>query len=213
MKELESKKRPGSMSVVQLEVTSEESRSAAVKHVTEHFGRLDILVNNAGIIAPEGLSMIDTLRRTFETNAFAQVLMTQAFLPLLKASKTSTPRLVYVSSDLGSVTLRRDTTYQHYRVPATPYRMSKAALDMLAACNEEEFSRTEGCEKIKVYVFNPGYTVTNLSGTGEKGIEERKRFGAGRAEDSGVALADICMGKRDEDQKNGMVNKEGWFPW
>lgn len=91
--------------------------------------------------------------------------------------------------------------------------MSKAALDMLAACNEEEFGRTDRLEHVKVYVFNPGYTVSNLSGTGSEGVEFRKKTGAGPPEDSAKALVDICNGRRDADAAKGMVNKEGWAPW
>ncbi|KAF2098958.1 NAD(P)-binding protein [Rhizodiscina lignyota] len=210
LKQLESKKEPGSMSPLQLDITSQDSIDNAVKHVTDHFGRVDVLINNAGIIAFES-TLIENLRKTFETNIFAPMLITYAFLPLLEASKAATPRLVYVSSDLGSVTLRRDPSYQHYKVPSTPYRMSKASLDMLAACNEEEFARTKGAERIKVYVFNPGYTVSNLSGP--EGVEIRKSRGAASPEDSGVALVDISMGKRDADQEKGMINKKGWYPW
>jgi short-subunit dehydrogenase len=185
LKKLEGQQQPGSVLLQQLDITSKDSVTAAVEAIEKRFGRVDILISNAGIIVPDPKDLLDHLWRTFETNTFAQALMTEAFLPLLKASQASTPRLIYVSSDWI----------------------------LLAACNEEEFDRTEGLKHVKVYVFNPGYTVSNLSGTGEKGVEERKQRGAGRPEDSAIALVNTATGRRDQDQERGMVNKEGWFPW
>ncbi|MBE7180273.1 MAG: hypothetical protein INR71_03530 [Terriglobus roseus] len=120
-----------------------------------------------------------------------------------------------MSSDLGSVTLRRDGGNYAYRVRDTEYRMSKAALNMLAACYEEQFAAAaDGLQRAKVYVFNPGYVVTNL--TGEAGVEMRKQTGAGDPRESARVLAEVTEGKRDEDQAKGMVNANSsasWFPW
>lgn len=76
-----------------------------------------------------------------------------------------------MSSDLRSITNRSDTSIWYYKVPGVAYRMSKAALNMLAVCN---YAELKGKRKgVKVWAFNPGYVVTNLSG--EKGVEERIR--------------------------------------
>ncbi|MDO5511353.1 SDR family oxidoreductase [Corynebacterium sp.] len=58
--------------VVECDVASEDSVSAAFEQVTSHFGALHLLVNNAGVPGPTGeLSTIDAgeWRRTFDTNA------------------------------------------------------------------------------------------------------------------------------------------------
>ena len=90
---------PGKMSSVTaagietltLDVQAEESLSscvAAVAKLTD--GSLDALVNNAGV----GLSMpvtdlsIEECRRMFDTNVWAPVLMTQAFLPMLMKARS-----------------------------------------------------------------------------------------------------------------------------
>jgi NAD(P)-dependent dehydrogenase (short-subunit alcohol dehydrogenase family) len=119
--------------------------------------------------------------------------VTETFLSLL--SKSRDGRLIYVSSDLGSITRRADPNDQYYKLPAVAYRMSKSALDMLMVCHHVELQE----KGIKVWAFNPGYVVTNLSGTGEAGIQERIKNGAGDASLSAKALADIVSGKRDQD--------------
>jgi NAD(P)-dependent dehydrogenase (short-subunit alcohol dehydrogenase family) len=65
----------------------------ARKLIEERFGRLDVLINNAGIGEPEDFQRtaenvsIETLRRTFETNFFGLVDLTQRLLPLLRRSE------------------------------------------------------------------------------------------------------------------------------
>ncbi|KAG1196346.1 hypothetical protein G6F35_013003 [Rhizopus arrhizus] len=72
---------------IQLDVTDAASIAEAVEQVRQRHGRLDILVNNAGIMienpaqAPSEQSL-DTWKRTFDTNVYALVAVTQAFLPL-----------------------------------------------------------------------------------------------------------------------------------
>ena len=107
-----------------------------------------MLINNAGIIS-RSASLIEQMRETFETNTFGPAVVTEAFLPLLEKSKDG--RLIYVSSDLGSITRRADPGDKYYKIPATTYRMSKAALDMLMVCHHAEL-RQKG---IKVWAFNP----------------------------------------------------------
>ena len=97
---------------LRLDVTDEASVAAAAAFVEKDAGRLDILVNNAGIAIddgpPSGVSM-DALRRTYETNVFGLVRVTQALLPLLRRSEAG--RIVNLSSGLGSLTLNSDPSW------------------------------------------------------------------------------------------------------
>ena len=193
----------GSLSLVQLDVTDKDSIEIAVKTIEESFGRIDTLINNAGI-SISGPSLIEQLRQTFETNTFGPAVVTEAFIPLLK--KSTQGRLIYVSSGLGSIELRTDKSHKYYRLPAMAYRMSKAALNMLTVCHEMEF----GEAGIKVFSFNPGYVVTNL--TGEHDRENRIKQGAGSAEVSAQTLLSIVDGRRDADVGK-FVYKDGVHPW
>jgi len=144
-----------------MDVSSQSSIETAFESHSSKYGRLDVLINNAGIISPAE-PFLGQLRETFETNTFGAAIVTETFKPLLEKSKD--PRLVNVSSDLGSITERGIKSNWNYSLPATAYRMSKAAMNMLTICTIADF-RAKGVE-IKAWAFNPGYCVTNLSGVG-----------------------------------------------
>jgi len=92
---------PG-VAALQLDVTdAEQIRDAA--HIVHESGLpLRGVVNNAGIVAPGPLEFlpIDDLRLQFEVNFFGAVAVTQAFLPMLRASKG---RLIFMSSVSGQI--------------------------------------------------------------------------------------------------------------
>jgi NAD(P)-dependent dehydrogenase (short-subunit alcohol dehydrogenase family) len=147
--------------LVVLDVTDADSVAAAAEQVTDEHGRLDILVNNAGIgsgtTKPSELPLAD-LRRVYETNVFGVVTVTNAFVPLLRRS--TAPRIVNVSSGLGSLTMMAasDQRWAALNVPA--YQSSKAALNALTLL----YSRELAPDGFRVNVVNPGYRATELGG-------------------------------------------------
>jgi NAD(P)-dependent dehydrogenase (short-subunit alcohol dehydrogenase family) len=146
-----------------LDVASAESIQKAVAEVTARFGRLDILVNNAGILldsmekAPSEQS-IKVWRETFDTNVFAVVEVTQAFLPLLKAAPAG--RIVNVSSLLGSVTNHSDPNSPIYNFKVPAYNVSKSAVNAWTVQLAYELRDT----KVKVNAVHPGYVKTDMNG-------------------------------------------------
>ena len=81
-----------------LDVTDEDSMTAAVARVVDEQGAVGVLINNAGYSqsgALETLPMAD-LRRQFETNVFGLVRMCQLVLPGMRAQHWG--RIVNVSS-------------------------------------------------------------------------------------------------------------------
>ncbi|KAH8896372.1 putative short chain dehydrogenase/reductase [Thozetella sp. PMI_491] len=197
----------GNISILQIDITDRESIDAAREHVETKFGKLDVLINNAGIMVTQPTDTLSNLRETFETNVFGTAVVTEAFEPLLK--KSATPLLVYVSSGQGSITNRLAPSYKWYKSRGDYYRMSKSALNMLAACHKVNFSEW-GC---RVCAFNPGFCVTNLSG--EVGRAMRIEHGARDARDPANALVKVVMGERDDDiEKSGIVDLDGGvLPW
>jgi NAD(P)-dependent dehydrogenase (short-subunit alcohol dehydrogenase family) len=97
---------------IKLDVTNAEDRTAAVKYLSDKFGKLDILINNAGVASSDGLQSRvsdvtdEDLMRVFQTNFFSVVSLTREVLPLLKKSPAG--RIVNLSSILGSLTLHAD---------------------------------------------------------------------------------------------------------
>jgi NAD(P)-dependent dehydrogenase (short-subunit alcohol dehydrogenase family) len=145
-----------------LDVTKKEDRAAAAAYLNDKFGRLDILINNAGIIeepagnGKAGTVSEDVIRRTFETNFFAQVALTQELLPLLK--KSDAGRIVNMSSILGSQALHADPQSPIYNSKTLPYDASKAALNSFTIHLAHELKDT----KIKVNSAHPGWVKTDM---------------------------------------------------
>jgi NAD(P)-dependent dehydrogenase (short-subunit alcohol dehydrogenase family) len=145
---------------LQLDVTDAASISAAAKEIDDTWGVLDILVNNAGIGAWDespSRSSVDTLRRTFETNLFGVIAVTNSLLPLLRRS--SAARIVNVSSDLGSIALTSDPGNPLYLLNGVAYPASKSALNMATMQYAKEFKDSS----IKINAVSPGYCATDLN--------------------------------------------------
>lgn len=201
--EINSTSPKGTLSLLQLDVTNEMSIINAVATVTKDFGRVDVLINNAGIVST-AKNLATQLRETFETNTIGPAVMTEEFTPLLL--KSSKAKLIYVSSGLGSITTRLDPANPYYKALAEPYRLSKAALNMLMAC---DYARL-GDKGVMAWAFCPGYVITNL--TGEEGIKQRKASGAKSPTESADGLLAIVEGKRDA-EVGKFVHKDGVYGW
>ena len=146
-----------------LDVSSAAGIAAAAEEIGKKFGRLDILINNAGILVQEGSTKVseqtlDTWRKTFDTNLFALIAVTQAFLPLIK--KSDAGRIVNLSSILASMTLHSDPTSPIYDLKVPAYNVSKTAVNGWTVQLAYELRDT----KIKVNAAHPGYVKTDMGG-------------------------------------------------
>ena len=149
---------------VELDVTSAESVSSLAALIEEEYGRLDILVNNAGIgldYQPD-LSVVERMQRTLDVNVVGALRLTEAMVPLL--SKSSSPRVVNISSELSSFAMRTDPAWVYANMHMPTYQASKAALNSLTL-SYASLLKDKG---IKVNSVCPGYTATeatNFAGT------------------------------------------------
>jgi NAD(P)-dependent dehydrogenase (short-subunit alcohol dehydrogenase family) len=86
-----------------LDVTDEESMSAAVKAVEAEHGSVGTLVNNAGygVYGPVEEVAMSEVRREFETNVFGLGRMTQLVLPAMRGAGRG--RIVNISSMGGRI--------------------------------------------------------------------------------------------------------------
>lgn len=144
--------------VVQLDVTDPVSVAAAVEHV----GELDILVNNAGV-NPGGEdirgTMIEHMRRAYETNVFGLIAVTQGFVPAL--SRSAHPRIVNVSSGTGSLAWSSGPNpqfdWERSQGGGLAYRSSKTAVNAVTLLTAQALG-----EAVKVNALAPGLRRTNL---------------------------------------------------
>lgn len=146
-----------------LDVTNAGSIRAAAEQVERRFGKLDILINNAGINAGtwgEGPSVasLPAIRETFDTNFFALIAVTQAFVPLLRKSHAG--RVVNLTSILGSLAEHSDPKSPIYGMVGVGYNASKAAVNMFTVNLAHELRET----KIKVNAAHPGWVKTDMGG-------------------------------------------------
>lgn len=124
--------------------------------------RLDVLVNNAGVslsLAPPADTGVEEFRRTYETNVFGVVAVTNAFLPALRRSPR--PRVVNVSSGTASLTWSANPNPQFTpgNGGAAAYRSSKAALNALTVL----YAQTLADDGFKVNALAPGLRATDLT--------------------------------------------------
>jgi len=143
---------------VQLDVTDPDSLAAAALQVND----LDILINNAGI-NPGGeditATTLDQLRRTYETNVFGLISVTQAFLPALQRS--AHPRIVNISSGTGSLTWNSTPNpqfdWERVQGGGLAYRTSKTAVNAVTLLTAQALG-----DRFKVNALAPGLRTTNL---------------------------------------------------
>jgi len=190
-----------SVEAIVLDVTDDASISAAVDEVAKKFGHLDILVNNAGIMLDQPGKKVseqtqDAWRKTFDTNVFGLIAVTQAFLPLLHKSPSA--RIVNVSSLLGSLTLHSQPGSPIYDFKVPAYNVSKSAVNAWTVQLAYELKDS----KIKVNTIHPGYVKTDMNaGEGEIDVPDGAK--------TSVALALI-----DDNGPNGSYRYlDDVLPW
>ncbi|CEL04967.1 hypothetical protein ASPCAL06089 [Aspergillus calidoustus] len=130
--ELQARTPAGTLSLVELDITNDTSIMSAVESITRNHGVLEILNNNAGIALTTSQGYRASILETINTNAVSALVLTEALLPLLKRS--AHPRIINVTSGLGSIADGSDPASDAYNLPFEAYRMSKAALNMATAC-------------------------------------------------------------------------------
>jgi NAD(P)-dependent dehydrogenase (short-subunit alcohol dehydrogenase family) len=151
---------------VKLDVNDPADYAAVAKAIEKDFGRLDILVNNAGLLLDSrkgnetSTTSAEVLRKTFDTNFFAVVALTQVLLPLVRKSEAG--RIVNLSSILGSLTLHATKGSYVYDAKTFAYDASKAALNAFTIHLAHELQGT----KIKVNSAHPGWVKTDMGGAG-----------------------------------------------
>ncbi|KAM9288686.1 C-signal-like [Morus bassanus] len=157
--------------IIPLEVTDPTSIKAAAVRVGEHLGGsgLNLLINNAGIAKPNSLDKetLENMTQIYTTNTIGPLLLSQAFLPLLKKAAQGSPSsalscskaaIINMSSSAGSI----EEVYLWDYGQVVSYRCSKAALNMLTKCQSVGY-REHG---ILCAALHPGWVQTDMGGLG-----------------------------------------------
>lgn len=146
---------------IKIDVSDAQSVTEARKIIGSKTDSLDVLINNAGISGgfPQSPSIttIETMREVFDTNFFGAIQVTGAFMDLLK--KSDAPRIVNVTSGLGSLTLHSDPSWKFYNFKSAAYGPSKTALNAYTITLAFELKDTA----FKVNAVDPGYTATDFN--------------------------------------------------
>jgi NAD(P)-dependent dehydrogenase (short-subunit alcohol dehydrogenase family) len=145
---------PDLVKPVVLDVISQESIDASYKMVKSQTDALDILINNAGAVdrgeTLAGMTFESSLD-FFRINAVAPMLIVQRYLELLK--KGVNVRVISISSDYASITLKSDGTLMSYCA-------SKAAQNMFTRALSFELA-PQGIIALSIH---PGWVRTAMGG-------------------------------------------------
>jgi NAD(P)-dependent dehydrogenase (short-subunit alcohol dehydrogenase family) len=185
-----------SVEAITLDVSNDTSIQAAASFVTSKF-KLDVLIHNAGISNDEddSLSLREKFETTYNVNVFGTAVVTEAFIPLL--SKSSAPRIVFISSNLVSLTLKAQLDSGMSGIMVPMYRSSKAAMNMLML----HYAGLYKAKGWKVNACHPGFTSTHLTG------------GRGGSVDAEAKNA-VRLAMLGEDGETGTFSEiEGTLPW
>jgi NAD(P)-dependent dehydrogenase (short-subunit alcohol dehydrogenase family) len=139
--------------VIELDVTDEQSRIAAIRQIEAEHGAVGVLVNNAGHGGggPVEEVPLDIVRQTFETNVFSVIRLCQLVLPGMRTRRSGL--IVNLGSAAGLVT------------PPTgcPYAMTKYAMESLCDALRPEVAPFG----IGVTLIQPGAVRTRFMANSE----------------------------------------------
>lgn len=223
-------KSSSSLSVIQADVSSDDSIKAACDTISSRFGKLDVLINNAGAgfdrqIQDGSLSIREAFNQSWDTNVSGTQVLTTMCIPLLL--KSSDPRLMFLTSGTSSLaeTERQDGP-MFSRLnnplaagwpkdeginPITSYRSTKAGLNMLM----REWCKTLGNDGVKIWAISPGFLATGLAGVGAEQLKKvrlsgymtlrckranARQMGALDPSEGGNFIRDVVQGKHDHEQ-------------
>ena len=188
---------------VPLDVTGDRSVTEAAQLIEQRAGRLDVLVNNAGISGQTGPGWeqdpttldLDLVREVVETNVIGVIRVTNAMLPLLRRS--ASPRVVNVSSSVGSVTRQADPDTDVGPVMAA-YAPSKSFLNAVTV----QYARQLAGTGILINAVCPGLVATDFNG-----------FHGPRTPEQGAATAIRLATLPDGGPTGSFFEDDGVVPW
>jgi uncharacterized protein len=172
------------VSFLAVDLLEEDAPARIRDHVVERHQRLDLLVNNAGAAwrANFGDGGYENVRRTMAINFDAQVRLTEALLPLLRASAPSA--IVNIASTAGRVA----------RAGTGAYSASKFAL----AGWSDSLWAEEQANGVHVGLVLPGFIATEGFPQSELTAKPWTRWIVSTPEKAAEAIYEAGIGRRAE---------------
>uniref|UniRef100_A0A3Q0SAG8 Si:dkey-12e7.4 n=1 Tax=Amphilophus citrinellus TaxID=61819 RepID=A0A3Q0SAG8_AMPCI len=161
--------------IITLDVVSQASIEKSIEEVSKLVQEegLNCLINNAGISVVADFHSVtaEMMIENFHTNTVAPLMITKAYLPLLKKAASrggaggsatmgiQRAAVINMTSLLGSVELNwgeRANNFKWY-----PYRTSKSALNMVSRCMAVDLEP----DGILCMAIHPGWVRTDMGGS------------------------------------------------
>ena len=199
--ELSSRPGAGTAEALALDIGDDASVAAAAGSIHSQFGRLDVLVNNAAIkleyhpSPPSAASLPDVIA-TLDTNVIGTIRVIHAMLPLLRESPR--PRIVNMSSGLGSLTWNSTVGSRYQERPLLGYSTSKAAINMLTVLFANELRDTP----VRINAVDPGAVNTPMT-----------QGKATRQPDDGARPVVRAVMMRNDGPTGFFFDEQGAVPW
>ncbi|ORZ38810.1 short chain dehydrogenase family protein [Catenaria anguillulae PL171] len=183
--------------ILPLDVSSVASIDELPSRVKAITPSLDVVVNNAGIFEQDGIGHLtsETFTNHFKINSIAPALISQAMLPLLRASPRAQDRghaakVVQITSRMGSIADNGSGGYYGYRA-------SKAALNAI------NMSFARDVPDVTFVSVHPGYVQTRMTG-GKGDISP---------EDSAKLMYQVISKVNDKDSGKFLTRDGKDIPW
>ncbi|XP_066494086.1 C-signal-like [Tiliqua scincoides] len=197
--------------IVQLDVSDPPSIKAAAARVTQQLkgAGLNLLINNAGIAKHSTLESEtpENMSEGYNINVIGPLMVSQAFLPLLRKAAQESPKkgmscskaaIVNISSQAGSLETTLGWDFAGHIIA---YRCSKAALNMLTRCMSLGFAKDE----ILCISLHPGWVQTDMGNMSAQAPTTRNES---------VQNILSTLGRLSEKENGAFVDFEGEIlPW
>lgn len=194
---------------IKLDLSNLDIIKKVINKELNNINKIDILINCAAIQGPIGKSWENNFKewqKTFNTNFYSTMILTNTILPFMLKFKTG--NIINISGG-GSTSSRPDFS---------SYAISKTAIVRYTEILADELSNT----KIKVNSVAPGIMATNMIKNvikNKKNITNLKEFKTAQkvlSEGDNMNKAiDLCifLSSKESNRINGKLISATWDPW
>lgn len=181
------------VTIVQLDVINDMSVHAAAQTVAAQTDHIDVLINNAGVNFRDNFEDFnaDEFLLSLNANGVGAMRVVRQFVDLLR--KAENPKIVNISSQLGSITAQRPNFGSY------AYNSSKAVMNMIT----RHLSFDLESDGIITISMHPGWVQTDMGGANA----------AVTPPDSAAGILNVTAGLTAEDNGKFYIYNGEIHPW